>query len=380
MSYDFKGNNEALASSIRALLALDAQGALAPHGIGEMARQLLEASSARLAEQNQGELERLREHVSAYEASRARLHEWLRQEQLKNIALRAQLTEQVALLRDMHDSPYHYIRDFKPRIDATLSASAEPSAEKCETCKGNGVIGWRRGQTAESYEEGESPCEDCNSTGYAHSNGMTVSGVCTTCNGLGTVPDGEISGLDGVEFANGPVECIKNCPDCATAPPVGHDDAIREALRAFVGAAYPVASQINERGHNWSEAYLDEALALARAALERKPSSLVAQLQADLTVRDQQIDALRQGMKGDYDLDAWLAFVEEAPQLRLDAERYRWLRSRDLETISKGGVFAGLTPDNLVLNEETLDQAIDAAMAPDFVEASTHGRLNGVTP
>lgn len=102
---------------------------------------------------------------------------------------------------------------------------------------------------------------------------------------------------------------------------------------------------------------------LASAARERKPSALVAQLQADLTERDQQIDALRQGMKGDYDLDAWLAFVEEAPQLRLDAGRYRWLRSRDLETISQGGVFAGMTPDNLVLNKETLDQVIDAAMA-----------------
>lgn len=96
---------------------------------------------------------------------------------------------------------------------------------------------------------------------------------------------------------------------------------------------------------------------LASAARERKPSALVAQLQADLTERDEQIDALS-----------------------MDASRYRWLRSRDLETISQGGVFAGLTPDNLVLNEETLDQAIDAAMAPDFVEASTHGRLNGAMP
>ncbi len=40
-----------------------------------------------------------------------------------------------------------------------------------------------------------------------------------------------------------------------------------EALRAFIGAAYPVAGEINPRGHNWSEAYLDEALALAKAAL-----------------------------------------------------------------------------------------------------------------
>ncbi|MCO7610951.1 Lar family restriction alleviation protein [Pseudomonas chlororaphis] len=52
-----------------------------------------------------------------------------------------------------------------------------------------------------------------------------------------------------------------------------------------------------------------------------------------------------------------------ANELRKDAERYQWLRSRDLETISHGGVFAGLTPQNMVLNEETLDEAVDAAMA-----------------
>lgn len=54
---------------------------------------------------------------------------------------------------------------------------------------------------------------------------------------------------------------------------------------------------------------------------------------------------------------------DEIRMLRLDAERYRWLRSRDLETISEGGIFAGITPDNLVINEETLDQAIDAALS-----------------
>lgn len=52
-----------------------------------------------------------------------------------------------------------------------------------------------------------------------------------------------------------------------------------------------------------------------------------------------------------------------ANELRQNAERYQWLRSRDLETISHGGVFAGITPQNMVLNEETLDEAIDAARA-----------------
>ncbi|BFO03383.1 hypothetical protein KNHN1_17610 [Pseudomonas guariconensis] len=49
--------------------------------------------------------------------------------------------------------------------------------------------------------------------------------------------------------------------------------------------------------------------------------------------------------------------------LKRYADRYRWIRHRNLDTISQGGVFAGITPQNLVINEETLDEAIDAAMA-----------------
>lgn len=44
-----------------------------------------------------------------------------------------------------------------------------------------------------------------------------------------------------------------------------------------------------------------------------------------------------------------------------DAARYRWLRDRDLGTVQRGGVFAGMTPANVVLNGEDLDSAIDAA-------------------
>ena len=46
-----------------------------------------------------------------------------------------------------------------------------------------------------------------------------------------------------------------------------------------------------------------------------------------------------------------------------DARRYQWLRERDLETIYKGGVFAGITPQNMVINLEDLDRHIDEAMA-----------------
>jgi len=54
--------------------------------------------------------------------------------------------------------------------------------------------------------------------------------------------------------------------------------------------------------------------------------------------------------------------VPEVAALKRDAERYRYLRGRDLDTIHEGGVFAGMTPDNIVLNFDTLDDAIDAAL------------------
>lgn len=48
--------------------------------------------------------------------------------------------------------------------------------------------------------------------------------------------------------------------------------------------------------------------------------------------------------------------------LERDAARYRWLRERDLDAIHEGGVFAGMTPKNVVLNGVDLDAAIDRAL------------------
>ena len=45
-------------------------------------------------------------------------------------------------------------------------------------------------------------------------------------------------------------------------------DALLEALRVFVSCASPVATEIDERGHSWTEAYLDQALPIARAAIK----------------------------------------------------------------------------------------------------------------
>ena len=46
-----------------------------------------------------------------------------------------------------------------------------------------------------------------------------------------------------------------------------------------------------------------------------------------------------------------------------DATRYNWLRSRELETIKNGGVFAVMSPANIVLNGGSLDEAIDFAIS-----------------
>ena len=53
----------------------------------------------------------------------------------------------------------------------------------------------------------------------------------------------------------------------------------------------------------------------------------------------------------------------ERDALRADAQRYRWLRGRDLNTITAGGVFAGMTPQNVVINGADLDARIDVERA-----------------
>lgn len=48
--------------------------------------------------------------------------------------------------------------------------------------------------------------------------------------------------------------------------------------------------------------------------------------------------------------------------ITLYANRYAYLRARPLDTIEKGGVFAGLTPQNVILSGADLDNECDAAI------------------
>ena len=53
----------------------------------------------------------------------------------------------------------------------------------------------------------------------------------------------------------------------------------------------------------------------------------------------------------------------ENESLRADAERYRVLRRADIDTIHNGGLFVGLTPENVVINGCDLDYRCDALIS-----------------
>lgn len=54
---------------------------------------------------------------------------------------------------------------------------------------------------------------------------------------------------------------------------------------------------------------------------------------------------------------------EAKQDVALDAARYRWLRTRDLDMPDVGGIFIAVTPHNLVIDLEDADRRIDEAMA-----------------
>ena len=55
--------------------------------------------------------------------------------------------------------------------------------------------------------------------------------------------------------------------------------------------------------------------------------------------------------------------IAENEGLRKNAERYLVLRQADVDTIHNDGLFAGLTPDNIVINGRDLNERVDAVLA-----------------
>ncbi|PNG87587.1 hypothetical protein [Pseudomonas putida] len=201
--------------------------------------------------------------------------------------LRAQLAEAHALLRDIEltmDAQEDSVSlgyDIEMRM-ATIqrpSASAEPSAPKCTYCGDTGqIMVGRSGDANDGNAPIMEPCEDCDGSGSSggqmHSNGMDEPEYepfkCETCDGFGSVPDGEITGAGGVEFESGPIQCVKDCPDCKPSAPVDRDErALIELALSEYGKAtgkHVLPGGINENQDGFVHGFL------VRAALERKPS------------------------------------------------------------------------------------------------------------
>lgn len=98
------------------------------------------------------------------------------------------------------------------------------------------------------------------------------------------------------------------------------------------------------------------------------PDRIVAAVIRDLSGRrgyglDDIDDDVRKEMLGTLRTKVAALLPTAPPRVTANDRRYRYLRERDLGTIKRGGVFAGQTPDNVVLSGDDLDKAIDDAMA-----------------
>ncbi|EMM9101939.1 TPA: hypothetical protein PXD14_006370 [Pseudomonas aeruginosa] len=128
----------------------------------------------------------------------------------------------------------------------------------------------------------------------------------------------------------------------------------RRRLHDFYDCIEPelILSMLNEIAEN------DSVVAVWRGRTQRTEEErdrLKAELEQSASV-----------LPGNYYMDppdgGNVSIPEQIRRMAKDAARYRWLRERDLETIRQGGVFAGMTPENIVLNQEDLDAEIDAAL------------------
>jgi hypothetical protein len=77
--------------------------------------------------------------------------------------------------------------------------------------------------------------------------GELVGDACPRCGGSGFVPDGEITGSGGIEYENGPVQCVKDCPVCTAHSASGPKAEAIHYPECWDTAAYPtVESALSE--------------------------------------------------------------------------------------------------------------------------------------
>lgn len=123
--------------------------------------------------------------------------------------------------------------------------------------------------------------------------------------------------------------------------------ALAESANAVTGDVRVDVAITSDAGPNQAE--IDAVTAFMGMATPATILALLAQidlLNAENQCRVRQVERL----------------VDEAESLRQNAYRYLVLRQADVDTIQNGGLFAGLTPDNLVINGEDLDRRTDAVI------------------
>lgn len=106
-----------------------------------------------------------------------------------------------------------------------------------------------------------------------------------------------------------------------------------------------------------------DALTCDVALLEGRVASLTEALRSVWLEYDPSEASANARDMFDIAAEALEGLKDHFPEIMRDADRYRWLRERDLDTIDKGGVFVGRTPDNVVLNGDDLDRAVDWGMS-----------------
>lgn len=173
---------------------------------------------------------------------------------------------------------------------------------------------------------------------------------CDTCGGHGLI--GGHTGQTAESFSLD----AEPCPDCAVPAPVAQQgaEAVRllQVLRGFIV--------------NICEKPLDTTAVLNLIDLATQEAQglaageFVQMLKHDANAFSEMLSLMGLDEEGDP--------VAELSELIAGNARYVYLRTRDIESISKGGIFAGKTPDNIVLNGSDLDVAVDAGIA-DEVEA-----------
>lgn len=141
---------------------------------------------------------------------------------------------------------------------------------------------------------------------------------CKRCGGTRVVDDGEITGVGGAEFSNGPLRCVKDCPDCAAPAPSDASPAaltVNDATQlpervidcliheADVSTYHPDGDQLNKL-HRFAECVRHEVLArIPRGGLAPAPAALTDEREAfeDWCVRvaNFNVERKRDG-QGDY--------------------------------------------------------------------------------